>query len=129
MDACNEALKGVYPAKKEVSLLKRVERVHTDVVRPYIHDGDGDPRKIGIIAFYLLQHLIDTETLIIPEDCSLAQALEHMLPALSPWEGSTDQEIADFEQIDRSARKQVRKMLQHLQTEGYYKDIPLPHYH
>ncbi|MER9436657.1 hypothetical protein NKJ04_17340 [Mesorhizobium sp. M0618] len=126
--ACNEAIAGVYPEKKQMSLLRRIERVHMDMVEPYVKDDNPDPRKIGIIAFYLLQHLVDTGTLIVPEDSSFGKALEHMLPALSPWEGSTEKEIQDYEHLNRSARKQVRRIMQHLQAEGYYRGLSLPDY-
>ncbi|AZO48085.1 hypothetical protein [Mesorhizobium sp. M4B.F.Ca.ET.058.02.1.1] len=124
--ACSEALAGVYPEKKEMSLLRRIERIHTEIVEPYVKADNPDPRKIGIIAFYLLQHLVETRTIIVPEDSSFGKALEFMLPALSPWEGSTEQEIQDYEALNRSAQKQVRKILLHLQQEGYYKYIPIP---
>ncbi|RUX60126.1 hypothetical protein [Mesorhizobium sp. M7A.F.Ca.CA.002.12.1.1] len=128
MQACNEAIAGVYPEKKQMSLLRRIERVHMEMVQPYVKDDNSDPRKIGIIAFYLLQHLVDTGTLIVPEDSSFGKALEHMLPALSPWEGSTEQEIQDYDNLNRSARKQVRRIMQHLQAEGYYRGLSLPDY-
>lgn len=128
MAACNEAIAGVYPEKKQLSLLRRIERVHMEMVEPYVKGDNPDPRKIGIIAFYLLQHLVDTGTLIVPEDSSFGKALEHMLPALSPWEGSTEQEIQDYDNLNRSARKQVRRIMQHLQAEGYYQGLSLPDY-
>lgn len=124
----SEALDGVGSQKKHSSLLRRMERVHHEMINPYIQTENPDPRKIGIIAFYLLQHLVDTGTLLVPEDSSLAKALEHMLPALSPWEGSTEEEVKDYDALNRSARKQVRKILHHLQTQGYYQGISLPDY-
>jgi hypothetical protein len=128
MAACEEALVGVHPDKKQLSLLRRIERVHLEIVEPYIRGDNPDPRKIGLVAFYLLQHLVETQTLIVPEDSHFGKALDHMLPALSPWEGSTDQEIQDYENLNRSARKQVRKILLHLQAEGYYRGLSLPDY-
>lgn len=126
MEACEEALRGVYPEKKEMALLRRIERVHAEMVEPYVKTDSPDPRKIGIIAFYLLQHLVETETLLVPEDSPFGRALEYMLPALSPWEGSTEEEVRDYDNLNRSARKQVIKILRHLQNEGYYQGIPLP---
>ena len=128
IQACDEALAGVFPEKKEMSLLRRIERLHHEIVEPYIKTDSPDPRKIGIMAFYLLQHLVETETLIVPEDSSFGKALEHMLPALSPWEGSTEKEIEDYDRLNKSACKQVRKIIQNLQNQGYYKGIPLPDY-
>ncbi|WP_156941808.1 hypothetical protein [Mesorhizobium sp. LSJC255A00] len=128
MAACNEALDGVYPDRKQLSLLRRIERIHAEMVQPYVKDKEADPRKIGLVAFYLLQHLVETRTLIVPEDSHFGKALDHMLPALSPWEGSTDQEIQDYDNLNRSARKQVRKILLHLQAEGYYRGLSLPDY-
>lgn len=128
IEACGEALNGLYPKTKELSVLKRIERTHHEVIKPYLKADNPDPRKIGLIAFYLLQHLVETGTLIVPEESSFGQALEVMLPALSPWSGATDQEVADYDNLNRSAQKQVRKLLINLQTEGYYKHIPLPDY-
>lgn len=126
MQACNEAIEDVSPVKKQISLLRRIERVHTLMVEPYVKDDNADPRKIGIIAFYLIQHLVDTHTIIVPEDSAFGEALSYMLPALSPWEGSTPAEVQEYEKINRSARKQVRKILFHLQEEGFYRGIYLP---
>lgn len=129
LEACNEALKGVYPPQKELSLLRRIERVHREVVEPFITTDKPDPRKIGIVAYYLLQHLVDTELLIVPEESSFGQALDNMLPALSPQANSSPEEDAEYEALNRSAQKQVCRILQKLQTEGYYKGIPLPDFH
>ena len=129
LDACSEALKGVYPPNKELSLMRRIERVHKELVEPYLKTDKPDPRKIGIIAYYLLQHLVDNEFLIVPEESSFGKALDHMLPALSPSEDSSPEEDADYEALNRSAQKQVCKIFQKLQSEGYYRGIPLPVYH
>ena len=129
MEACKDALFDIYPMKKEISVLRRIERVHVEMVKPYIQDEKADPRKIGIIAYYLLQHLIDTNTMIIPEDSAFGLALNHMLPALSPPDDATAGEDAAYESLNKSARKQVRKIVQHLQNEGYYLGIPLPDFH
>lgn len=126
--ACDEALDGIYPDNKKMSLLRRIERVHLEMVQPYLKADNPDPRKIGIIAFYLLQHLLDTEFLVLSDESPFMLALNHMLPALSPWEGSTPEEEQDYERLNKSAQKQVRRVLQHLQAEGYYKGIPLPDY-
>ena len=126
LEASAEPIRDLYPHSKMHSVVRRIERLHREVVAPYMKDNEADPRKIGIMAYYLIQHLVDTELLIIPPESSFGKALDVMLPALSPWEGSTPEEVADFDRIDRSARKQIRKMLQALQAEGYYREIPLP---
>jgi hypothetical protein len=122
--ACDEALEGLYPERKQRSLISRIERVHREAVEPYIKDKSVDPRKIGIMAFYLIQHLVNTGLLIIPEESSFGKALENMLPALSPWEGSTATEIQEYELLNKSARKAANKMLLRLQADGYYRGIP-----
>lgn len=126
--ACDEALEGVYPDKKLASLIRRIQRVHHEAVAPYLKDRSADPRKIGIMAYYLLQHLVDTGLLIVPEDSSFGKALAHLLPALSPTDDSTELEIGNYESLNKSARKQVRKILINLQNDGYYRGIPLPDY-
>lgn len=126
LEASAEAVKDVYPPRKQASLLRRIERLHHESIDTFLKVDKPDPRKIGIVAFYLLQHLVDTETLIVPEESSLGKALDYMLPALSPREGSSEQEIEDYENLNRSARKQVRKMIYNLQNQGYYRGIPLP---
>jgi hypothetical protein len=128
VDACEIPLEDLYFERKRHSLLKRIERTHIEAVAPYLKTDDTDPRKIGIIAFYLLQHLVNTNVLIVPEDSAFGKALEIMLPALSPWEGATDQEVEDYDRLNRSAKKQVRRVVQHLQSAGYYEGIPLPDY-
>lgn len=129
LEACKEPMRDVYPQRKEASLLARIERVHREIVEPYLKGDSPDPRKIGIIAFYLLQHLVDNEVLLVPEDCSFGKALTVMLPALSPWEGSTAKEVEDYERLNKSAQKQVGKIVQQLQSAGYYRGIPLPDFH
>lgn len=128
MEACQDALADL-PKKKEMSLLRRIERVHIELVQPYLKKDKADPRKIGIMAYYLLQHLVDTNTIIVPEDSAFGLALNHMLPALSPPEDATEKEDADYEALNRSAKKQVRKIVERLQNEGYYLGIPLPDFH
>jgi hypothetical protein len=128
LEASAIPLEDLYFEKKRTSLTNRIQRTHLEVVAPYLKGDDPDPRKIGIIAYYLLQHLVDTNVLIVPEDSAFGQALAVMLPALSPWEGSTDQEVEDYERLNRSAQKQVRKVVQQLQIAGYYEGIPLPDY-
>lgn len=125
-EASDAMLEGVFPATKRVSLLRRIERTHREAVYPYLAVDDPDPRKMGIIAYYLLQHLIDTGFLIVAEESALYQALDHMLPALSPWHGSTPSEEKEYERLNHSAQKQLRHVLRRLQAEGYYKGIPVP---
>jgi hypothetical protein len=124
--ACFEPLQGLYPDRKVRSLMKRIERVHAEIIKPYINGNDPDPRKIGLIAYYLINSLVETEYLIIPEYSSFGRALDVMLPALSPWEGSTQQEIADYGRLNASAHKQFRHVLHQLQNSGYYLGLNPP---
>jgi hypothetical protein len=122
LKACESPVIDVYPEKKRISLLRRVERIHSEVMAPYLKK-EPDARKLGLIAYYLLNQLVETSYLIIPEESPFGQALETMLPALSPWEGSTPQEIKDYEALNASAEKQSKKILKDLQTAGYYLGI------
>lgn len=126
--ACEIPMQGLFGPKEKMKILRRIERVHLDMVKPYLQTDNPDPRKIGIIAYYVIQHLLDTGMLIIDEASDFGRALDVMLPALSPWEGSTAEEVKDYDNLNRSARKQVRRVFQHLQAEGYYVGISLPDY-
>jgi hypothetical protein len=117
--ACGEPLTGLWPKKKELQIMKRTERLHAEIVEPYI-DAGAQVKKVGLIAFHLLQAMVLSEYLVVGEDSSMGKALEVMLPALSPWEGSTPKEVADFEAVNASAQKQSKKILAALQKQGYY---------
>jgi uncharacterized protein YcgL (UPF0745 family) len=124
--ACFEPLDDVYRPQKKHSLMRRIERLHLETVSPYLAVKEPDPRKIGLITFYLIDLLVSTSYLIIPEDSSFGQALEVMLPGLSPCEQSSQLEVRDYKLLNASAQNQLRHVLNRLQAQGYYLGLEIP---
>lgn len=129
IEACDEPIRDLWPEKKRMSVLRRIEGLHARAVEPYlnvpIEEGEVDHRvkKIGLIAYYLINRLVETSYLIIPETTAFGQALGVMLPALSPWSGATPTELAGYDALLAEAREQYSRVLKRLQLEGYYLGI------
>lgn len=123
--ACAEPLQDLLP-RKASSLLRRIETIHHQITVPYTKVKEPDPRKIGLITYYLINLLVETRYLIIPEDSAFGLALDVMLPGLSPWEGSTEAEIEAYEKLNKSAQKQLRTLIETLQRKDYYRELKIP---
>jgi hypothetical protein len=100
---------------KRLQITRRVERLHMEIVKPYLATDDRRGSKVakfGLVAFYLLQILVDEQWVVVPEDSDLQKALDLLLPGL--------EHIAAIEDVDRSAQKRARQAFQLLQKRGYY---------
>lgn len=113
VEACRDALHGC-DDRKRAKLLRRVDRVHLEVIDPYLKDGVL-MAKIGLMALYALQAVLDCDYLVLTEGSALSKALDHLLPALEHEMGG---------KLEASARKQAGKMICHLQTLGYFESVP-----
>lgn len=115
MRAMEDALDGLPDAKKS-SLLRRGRRLHADTFAPCMAEGQ-QVAKTGLVLFYILRWLTDVDYLVIAPGCAMDRALAFLLPAL--------QHAVEIEDLDRSARKQARKIFARLQWLGYYAGIPV----
>jgi len=128
VEAMDEPIQDVFPAKKRASLLRRIVLLHVKIIEPYTMlresgEDDTDPRKIGLIGYHMIQTLVDQEYLIIPEHSAFGQALEVLLPGLSPQK---DSDIPDYENLNFSAQKAVKKIFRALRNEKYYLGLHIP---
>lgn len=111
--AAREPFENLLDARR-ASLERRTERLLFDVMRPYRQEG-ALVAKMGLILFYLLQAIVETDYLILHEGGAMRQGLDLLLPAL--------ERAAAVAPLDQSARKQAAKVLQRLQWLGYYQGV------
>ena len=108
--ATEEALKGC-DDRKRAALLRRVARVHNagtdDYRRNNVHVD-----KIGLIALYTLQAILEADYLVLEEGTPLAAAITAIIDSLS--------DAFAEPRLDASARKHASKLLGQLQDEGYF---------
>jgi hypothetical protein len=108
-DASIESFADLYPPEQK-KLIRRVERAYDDLFRRY-HGNAND--KLGAVWFSLLQHLTATEYLVLYEGSRMARAMELMIPMF--------EHVLDEPKRARSARKEARRLLAHLQQAGFYR--------
>lgn len=108
--ATEEALKGC-DERKRAALLRRVARVHNAITEDY-RRNDVHVDKIGLIALYTLQAILEADYLVLEEGSPLSTAINAIIEALA--DAFTEQ------RLDASARKHAGKLLCQLQDEGYF---------
>lgn len=90
--------------------MRRAIRLHNDITTPFRGKVGAD--KVGLVALYTLQRVLDADYLILEEGSGLSEALSAIVRGL---------EHAFAEPaLDASAQKQAAKMLHNLQSRGYY---------
>ena len=105
---------GDLPPDKKVKVMRRVLRLHDEVSRPYTKEGMRAD-KYGLIAYYWLKALTDADYLILGAESAFSKALDLFLPAIG--------HVTEIEKVDKSAQKNARKFLTHLQRLGYYTGV------
>lgn len=110
LKACEEPVSDLLPSQQR-KILNRVERLHREVSAPYTKDG-AEVSKLGLIVFYWLQGLVDSGFFVFAAGSEVDQAVALFIPAI--------EHAAQVEAVDRSAQKQAGRMLEHLQSSGYY---------
>lgn len=106
--ACIEPLDGLQEREGK-KIARRVERVVDEAAK----DFDQQPAvKIAMSLFYFLEHLLATGYLELWEGSPMGEAMSLLMPMF-------DHGFEKHRQ-DRSAQKQARRLLQHLQRQGYY---------
>jgi len=96
-------------------LIRRGHRAHEEVTLPYRKEGNRVD-KIGLMLYWMLKAITDCDYVVIGEDSSLQKALDIVWPAL--------EHSAQVDPLMASARKQSRRLLDHLQRLGYYAGLP-----
>ena len=96
-------------------LIRRGHRAHEEVTLPYRKEGHRVD-KIGLMLYWMLKAITDCDYVVIGEGSSLQNALDIIWPAL--------EHSAQVDPLMASARKQSRRLLDHLQRLGYYAGLP-----
>ena len=96
-------------------LIRRGHRAHEEVTAPYRKEGHRVD-KVGLIIYWLLKSVTDCEYVVIGEASSLQKALDIIWPAL--------EHAAQVDPLLASAKKQGKRLLEHLQRLGYYSGVP-----
>lgn len=108
--AIDVVLRGHEPRKKDY-LMRRACRVHNVVTASY-RDERIRVEKMGMMALYCLQRVLEADYLVLEEGSNLAAAIEAVVRGL--------EDSFVEEKLDASARKQALKLLQTMQDEGYF---------
>lgn len=93
------------------NLMRRAIRVHNEVTEPYRREKVR-VEKMGLMALYCLQMVLDADYLVLVEGSDLSEAINAIVRGLS--------DAFKEEKLDASAQKQAAKLLNHLQQLGYF---------
>lgn len=102
--------------KEQAKLARRSWAIYDAVMAPFLA-SETDCAKFGLVVFYLLAELEEQgiHTFAAGSDFDLAQQ------ALYGPEGSIVA-LANVPDVDASAQKQARRLMRHLQAEGYFRE-------
>jgi hypothetical protein len=92
-------------------IMRRVKRTHDTLLDIY-RQSEAHAGKVGLLIFYMLQGLLETDYLILHTGSALSQALDLILPEL--------ERLAGIAPLNASAQKAARGALSKLQEMGYY---------
>jgi hypothetical protein len=106
--ACLEPIEGL-PRKHAIILGQQIDRLHNDVMAEY---DKTRADKVATAVYYILKELTDTGYLELWEGSAMAEAAAIYLPMI--------EHVFDQERLDDSAQKQARRIMQKLQSKGYY---------
>ena len=112
-EAVAEALRGCCDTKAN-SLLRRVYRLHNALTEDYRRNG-AHVDKIGLIALYTLQAVLEDGYLELVEGTPLSAAIHAIIEALSDAFAEA--------RLDASAKKHAAKVIAHLQRDGYFSGV------
>jgi hypothetical protein len=113
IEACDDAVRDV-PRDRRDRIARRMLRAHDEITAPFLKEG-ARADKVGLVVFYWLELLIDSDYLLLRAGGAMQCALDVLLPAL--------EHAARIERLDASAQKSARKFLAHLQQLGYYHGV------
>lgn len=104
---------GSLPREKQESAIRHSGKAAGEIIQPFVDDG-ADCAKFALSTFYAIDTLIDAGLFVADND-KFASAMD----ALLSEEGSVS-ELANIESVDKSAQKQARKLLNSMQSLGYF---------
>lgn len=110
-----EPLLGLMP-KEQQKLGKRCVKLHLEITAPYRGENE-EVAKVGLINFYVIKAIVDSGYLNYEEGSPLDLGIQDFITGIEPH--------AQIERKDRSAQKQARKVLAHLQRLGYYPGVEM----
>lgn len=108
MRACLEPIEGL-PRPMALLLGKQIDRLHNQVMSEY---DKTRADKVAAAVYYILKELTDTGYLELWEGSAMAEAAAIYLPMI--------EHVFNEERLDESAQKQARRIIQKLQSKGYY---------
>jgi len=108
MRACLEPIEGL-PRQMALLLGKQIDRLHNQVMAEY---DQTRADKVAAAVYYILKELTDTGYLELWEGSAMAEAAAIYLPMI--------EHVFNEERLDDSAQKQARRIIQKLQSKGYY---------
>lgn len=100
--------------KRYANLMRRAIRAHNEVTEVY-RKSNIRVEKMGLIALYALQMVLDADYLVLEEGSDLAEAINAIMRGLA--------DAFKEEKLDASAQKQAGRMLTHLQELGYFDGV------
>lgn len=103
--------------RERLKLMRRTIRVHDEVMGPFEAEGMRTD-KAGLILFYLLSAIVESEYFVIGAESELSRAIDLFLPAI--------EHAAEIDRLDASARKAARKLLRDLQARGFFCGVAMP---
>ena len=103
-------------AKGRAKIIRRCERIHVELLGHFVKE-EASALKVGLAAYYALRYVTDCDYLVLPDGCPMSEAMDLVLPAIAP--------AVEIAKMDKSARKAGRKMLEKLQANGYFVDVPI----
>ena len=103
LEGCDERRKG--------NLKRRAIRAHNEITEQYRREHIR-VEKMGLMALYALQAVLDADYLVLEEGSDLSEAINAIVRGLS--------DAFAEEKLDASAQKQASKLLGHLRQLGYF---------
>lgn len=104
--------------KKQGNVLRRVLRLHESIPKQIIGDDHGNIPKLALVQFHLIRFILEDGYLQYEESGVFHRSVLAFMEAL--------QHHAEEERFNASAIKQAKKLLQRLQSEGYYRGVAIP---
>lgn len=100
--------------KRQAKLIARIRRVHHEISDPYTEEG-GEVSRFGLIAFYWIKALVESDYLVFAEGSSIDKAMQIYMGAL--------EHRASIPSANYAAMKQAVKLIGQLQAMGFYQDV------
>lgn len=111
-EACAAPLEGLDP-RRAAKLAMRIKRTRDLVMEPY---RDDTMMKVFLAVLHVVKLLTDDDAFLLIEGSDFERAITMLLPELEKHDDLWDA-------VERSGRKQARKILLRLQAAGLYQGV------